>query len=791
VLQAFYEGVVEFNIGVKLILSFYWIHGIQIMSKWYAIAKGFQTGLYDSWDEASSMISGYPSAVYKGFHTKEEAQLYLNENRVQQPASRLDTLTTEQYSVIQHLLTGQNLFLTGGGGVGKSYLLSVIYTEFPGLKLKQNQEQDIRGVAPRIQMCALTGCAALLLGHKAKTLHSWAGIGLGKGTVAELYMKISRNTKSKRNWLLTDLLIIDEISMMTAELLDKLNELGKKIRKSQKPFGGIQVLLVGDFYQLPPVNKGDDPIQFAFEAEVWKDISCCMELTQIQRQKDERFQRILKEARTGSLSKESCEILRSLEGRDWKSNLIRPTLLYPKRAEVQLINETNLKALKGRREMYKARLVYDGKQPQAFRESDPSFQQSLAKFDSDAAYAVDLELVLNAQVMLIANVDADAGLVNGTRGYITGFCAATDRPIVEFMNGVRKPIGFHNWPIEEYEFCARSQIPLRLAWACTTHKAQGASLDSALVDIGAGNFEFGQAYVALSRVRSLEALYVHDFEPTVFKAHPKVKAFYESLERMAPVVKASIIQAPIKEVVAPGDPIKEDPQPPALLEPGNNWLYDSVPAGWKEILKPCEEQLLTLSATLNTKAYLPMKGQIWTALELTPLQTIKVVILGQDPYPTPGNAHGLAFSTLENGLLPASLKNIYKELLADLGVPMASHGNLTKWACQGILLLNTVLTVEAGSPQSHAKLGWEEVTDQIIRAIAAQTKKTIFVLWGKSAQVKKKLLSMYLDSNQHRVLESAHPSPLSASRGFMGSKPFSTMNRWLIEMEKEEINWMV
>ena len=185
-----------------------------------------------------------------------------------------------------------------------------------------------------------------------------------------------------------------------------------------------------------------------------------------------------------------------------------------------------------------------------------------------------------------------------------------------------------------------------------------------------------------------------------------------------------------------------------------------------------------------------MKDQIWTALELTPLQTIKVVILGQDPYPTPGNAHGLAFSTLEDGrVLPASLKNIYKELLADLGVPIAPHGNLTKWAQQGILLLNTVLTVEAGAPQSHEKIGWQEITDQIIRAIAAQTKKTIFVLWGKSAQVKKKLLSMYLDSNQHRVLESAHPSPLSASKGFMGSKPFSMINRWLTELDKEPIQW--
>ena len=130
----------------------------------------------------------------------------------------------------------------------------------------------------------------------------------------------------------------------------------------------------------------------------------------------------------------------------------------------------------------------------------------LDKMDADAAYAKELILMQDSQVMLIANVDADAGLVNGSRGVITGFCPSTDLPMVEFANGVRKPIGTHSWPVEDFPFVSRNQIPLRLAWACTTHKAQGASLDSALVDIGSSNFEFGQAYVALCRARSLDAL---------------------------------------------------------------------------------------------------------------------------------------------------------------------------------------------------------------------------------------------------------------------------------------------
>jgi len=442
-----------------------------------------------------------------------------------------DTLNEEQRYAFDFLLRGENVALLGPAGVGKSYLLSVIDSELPG---RMRQLEISRGEPnprlPRIQMCALTGCAALLLGHKAKTLHSWAGIGLGKGTVQELYIKIRRNRKVMQHWLLTDLLIIDEVSMLTGELLDKLNDLGKKIRGSKAPFGGLQVLLVGDFFQLPPVNRSDEPTRFAFESQAWKEgIAVCMELKQIQRQKDERFQRILKEARMGELSQESCAILRGLEGRDWRSNKIRPTLLFPRRAEVDMINESNLKALKGKRQLYKARLAYDGKMPAGFKELDEGFQQALARFDSDAAYAVQLELVQDSQVMLIANIDPSAGLVNGSRGIIVGFCEATTLPIVEFLNGVRRPVGTHSWPIEGYSFVSRTQVPLRLAYAVTTHKIQGSSLDCALVDIGSGNFEYGQAYVALSRARTLEGLFVHDFDAAAFRAHPTVKAFYKGL----------------------------------------------------------------------------------------------------------------------------------------------------------------------------------------------------------------------------------------------------------------------
>lgn len=735
--------------------------------------------------------------------------------------SKLNTLTHEQLQVVHHLLKGHNIFLTGGGGVGKSYLLSIIYNELPALKKQFDSLQSPYSVPKltRIQIAAMTGCAALLLGNKAKTLHSWSGIKLGKGTVNELFVRIRRSPKAMRHWLCTDLLIIDEVSMLTAELLDKLNQLAKKLRSNQKPFGGIQVMFVGDFYQLPPVNKTDEKTIFAFESDAWKEIiHTSIELTIIQRQKDKIFQSILTEARFGQLSKESCEILKTRQNLEWRQNKIKPTLLFPRRSEVDMINEANLRSLQGKRYHYNARLLYDGLIPENFNETDENFVRALKQYDNDAPYLVELELALNAQVMLIANMDMNLGLVNGSRGVVTGFCPATELPIVEFVNGIVKTIGNHSWAIEDYEFISRSQIPLRLAYACTIHKGQGSSLDSALVDIGSGNFEFGQAYVALSRCRSLEALYVYDFDPVSFRAHPKVKQFYEQLillplsqqdhlliQSSHDLLKQESVHSDIKQIInSPSEMVRtvniikndnQDDEKELKDEPGQiisstNWLYNSIPSHWKSYLSKCESKLQQLSDQLvNTKKeFLPSREHIWSALDFTPLNDIKVVILGQDPYPTPGNAHGLAFSVLPNVPIPASLKNIYKELQSDLTMTSSTNGYLESWARQGILLLNTVLTVEPGQPQSHSKIGWEEITDEILKIILQHTRQTIFVLWGKSAQSKKKLIDTY-HNYQHRIFESPHPSPLSASKGFFGSKPFSTINQWLQESGKSIIYW--
>lgn len=734
----------------------------------------------------------------------------------------LATLTPEQKTVLYYLLRGENVFLTGGGGVGKSYLLRTLYDEFPALKQRWTRERHPDGHAavirpPRIHMCAMTGCAALLLGHKTTTLHSWAGIGLGKGTVQELHAKIRRNNRARQHWLCTDLLVIDEVSMLTAELFDKLNELGKKIRGNRRPFGGIQLLIVGDFYQLPPVTKGQEELKFAFESDSWREsIQRSVELTVIQRQKDETFQRMLSEARVGALTKETCDALRALEKREWQTQKIKPTLLFPRRADVDLINQSNLSALTGRRHKYKARLVYDGKIPKGFTEDDEAFQHALERFDNEGAYSREMELMVDAQVMLIANTNPEAGLVNGSRGVVVGFCASTDYPIVEFINGVRITVAPHPWPIQDYEFVSRSQIPLQLAWAYTIHKCQGSTVDSALVDIGSGIFECGQAYVALSRLRSLEALYVYDFSPSAFRAHPRVKAFYEQLnasvateveiaemaalfgagDPAAQILEEAVAEEPGSHPIDPDSDAKEDSgvevcavAASSVDESSCTWLYESLPDEWKAPLASQRAALTELSGKLNqTDQWLPSRDRIWTALYSTPLDRIRVVILGQDPYPTPGHAHGLAFSVLPDVRpLPASLKNIYKELASNFPEwKPPVHGNLDAWAQRGVLLLNTVLTVNPGEPQAHSKMGWEGVTDAILRHLVNTLTGVIFVLWGRSAQAKKKLIQ---GPRGHRVFECPHPSPLSASKGFFGSNTFRIVNDWLIEAGKEPMDW--
>lgn len=222
----------------------------------------------------------------------------------------------------------------------------------------------------------------------------------------------------------------------------------------------------------------------------------------------------------------------------------------------------------------------------------------------------------------------------------------------------------------------------------------------------------------------------------------------------------------------------------------------SMPQDWQQLLSdqialPYYDQLMQFVQSerdSKPESIFPTDELVFNALTLTPVDKVRVVILGQDPYPTRGHAHGLAFSVEPDVQpLPASLRNIFKELASDLGIDQPKVGSLILWAKQGVLLLNTVLTVREGEANSHQKKGWETLTDALISKLSNQQGTIVFVLWGKPAQKKEALI----DHNKHVCIKSAHPSPLSAHNGFFGSRPFSKINQDLSSWNLPSINWQL
>jgi ATP-dependent DNA helicase PIF1 len=358
--------------------------------------------------------------------------------------------------------------------------------------------------------------------------------------------------------------------MMIPDLLDKLDLIAKGIRRSTEPFGGMQFILVGDMYQLPPVSR--EGSFFVFESNVWKSIiKDSVTLRTVHRQSDPVFLKILNEARAGSLSDESIKILESRKTTAWKKLEIKPTLLFTRRADVDEINMNQLKKCEGEDKIFRARTK---KTQQHYTENNykDHVDNLVEKMDKSGAYIPELTLRKGAQVMYLVNgihkdkdqmeedlrdidsqpkpeymtneewwqakrdqkniirgdyEDTSTGIVNGSRGIIESF-SFDGFPIVKFMNGHTHTIRYHTWPAEDG--LQRQQVPLRLAYAVTIHKAQGATLDCALIDIGKNTFEYGQAYVALSRVKSLDSLYIWELDPSAFRVNPKVKEFLNSIQ---------------------------------------------------------------------------------------------------------------------------------------------------------------------------------------------------------------------------------------------------------------------
>jgi ATP-dependent DNA helicase PIF1 len=427
-------------------------------------------------------------------------------------------LSKEQSLVFEKYKIGENLFITGVGGTGKTKIIQLI-------------ANDAKEKEKKFQVCAMTGCAAVLLNCKANTLHSWAGIGLARGSINDVISRVIKSRFRRKNWNSIELLIIDEVSMLSEKLFIILDTIAKIIKKNQKPFGGIQIIFAGDFHQLPPIGEDDDEqsINFCFESQLF-DLTFKNQilLKTIFRQKDPKYQKILSEIRTGKLKSSSLKILNEYIRDPEPDMLIKPPILLAKRKNVDYINQTELSKLEIVGKEYNLKEHnQDDEEKNKFTNEDKNYELRYLK--NNILAEEKLVLKVGAQVMCIANIDIEGtnAIVNGSQGIVIDI--KDDLPIVKFKNGEIRIIKEHLWKSEIIPGIGIKQIPLIHAWAITIHKAQGLTLESAQIDIGQNIFECGQTYVALSRLVSLEGLYLIAFCPSKIKLYKKVIEFYEKL----------------------------------------------------------------------------------------------------------------------------------------------------------------------------------------------------------------------------------------------------------------------
>ncbi len=440
-----------------------------------------------------------------------------------------DKFNNEQREIFDKYINGENIFITGPGGTGKTYLIKAIVAH-----AKENNKA--------FRVTALTGCAAILLECGATTLHAFSGIGLATGTIKQVIDRVIKNRHKKLNWQKIDTLLVDEVSMLSLKLMYILDQIGRKVKKEpNKPFGGIQLIFSGDFYQLPPVGNEDDPetMQFCFETPLWNETfprENQIQLTSIFRQSDPQYVKILNGLRVGKITNNGIATLLN-RVKNPTDITLKPTTILPRRRDADAINYRELDKLDiATEKIYKTTVVSEDDLPLT-REQ----YKNLALFtekerDYEVQYLTDnimaekeIKLRLGAVVMCIVNLNTESyrPIINGSQGKIVEF--VDNYPVVEFTNGSKEVIGPHTWQSERLPGIAIKQVPLIYAWAITIHKAQGLTLEQGLIDIGSNIFECGQTYVALSRVKSLEGLYLKAFDHKKIKINRKVQLFYDQL----------------------------------------------------------------------------------------------------------------------------------------------------------------------------------------------------------------------------------------------------------------------
>jgi ATP-dependent DNA helicase PIF1 len=514
----------------------------KLKETYYVVCKGVVPGIYTSWDECLAQVNKFEENHFKKFDNKEEADEYYknyNNNNNKSLSETIEDVVSnkvknvikeqindlsifdmldiaksniniekkeiklnfEQENALKSFKSGKNIFLTGPAGTGKSVTLS---------KIKEHCESN----SSLFGITASTGTAAFLIG--GKTIHSFLGIGLAKESAQQIFeyvrYKLSHTAKKLRE---LQVLIIDEISMLDADLLDKISDYLCLMRKNTKPFGGLQIVLTGDFCQLEPVS-GD----YCFKSKVWSELKLkIVYLHKLIRQDgDLKFQNILSKLRYGKCSQKSFNILSSLSNTEFGE--IKPTILYPRNFDVDKINKLESEKLiaSGAK-----KVIYDLEYPKQSKNKEKTLRwlKSLDLPDS-------IQLCVGDQVVVTANIDQDAGIVNGTRGIITDVKSRS--VFIKRKNGIETEIKFHKSVSAEDKDIYVSYIPLKHAYALSIHRSQGMTLDAVEVDIGSKIFAAGQAYTALSRAQSLDSIKVKNISKNSFIVNESVIEFYKKIE---------------------------------------------------------------------------------------------------------------------------------------------------------------------------------------------------------------------------------------------------------------------
>lgn len=490
-------------------------------------------------------------------------------------------LSPDQQYAYDKFVQGENILVMGPGGTGKTQLV-------------KQMVQFTKQINKNIQVCAMTGCAAILLNCNARTIHSWSGIRLAKGSNEKVISEVIKNKKAMAAWKKASGLILDEVSMLSKKIFEIIEAVARIVKKSSLPFGGMQVIFTGDFFQLPPVGTHGEPDTelFCFESPVWSTVfkpENQIELTTMFRQTDPKYIEILQQIRKGNLDNENRDLLQTYLHRDLTTEHT-PTKLFPIRSKVDYINNMMFAKLIDKEFVFElvrrtdcTTFIESGKPiptDTIQRVKQMSIQEKEYELDhltANIPCTQVLRLKKGAVVMCIVNLDMDQSICNGSQGIVIDM--NENGPLVKFSNGVLKWISPHYWQSEENPCIAIGQYPLILSWAITIHKIQGATLDMAEIDIGMSIFEYGQTYVALSRIKSLEGLYLSAFQPERIKANPKVIEFYRKWSALAKPVLAQTMPVHAAQIIDETMVAQSvDDELPTIVDPANQFAqFQHVP----------------------------------------------------------------------------------------------------------------------------------------------------------------------------------------------------------------------